>query len=231
VIQNHLFQVVALLAMEPPAYRGFGAVQIEKVKVFRAMRALTSDDVVRGQYADYRDEPNVAKDSDVETLCASRLFIDSWRWKGVPWCLRSRKCLARTGHEVLVQLKPPPQELIAHSAEVVRDNYLRFRLSPGSSIALAMRAKRGGKEFVGEQRELSMIEEHPGGELPYERLLTDAMNGDGALFTREDAVEAAWTVVEPVLSALRRCLPYKKGSSGPKEADLLIAPDGFWHNP
>ena len=113
VIENHLFQVVALLAMEPPAYRGFGAVHSEKAKVFQAMRPLKADDLVRGQYAGYREEPNVAKDSDVETFCALRLFIDSWRWAGVPWYLRSGKCLAETAHEVLVELKPPPQELFA----------------------------------------------------------------------------------------------------------------------
>ena len=115
VIQNHLFQVVALLAMEPPAYQGFGAVHNEKAKVFQAMRPLQPDDLVRGQYAGYRKTPNVAKDSDVETFCALRLFIDSWRWEGVPWYLRSGKCLAETAHEVLVQLKPPPQELFADS--------------------------------------------------------------------------------------------------------------------
>ena len=145
VIQNHLFQVVALLAMEPPAYRGFGAVHSEKAKVFQAMRPLKPDDLVRGQYAGYRKEPNVAKDSDVETFCALRLFIDSWRWEGVPWYLRSGKCLAETAHEVLVQLKPPPQELFADSAPTTgRANYLRFRLSPSSAVALAARVKRAG---------------------------------------------------------------------------------------
>ena len=231
VIQNHLFQVVALLAMEPPAYRGFGAVHGEKDKVFRAMRPLEPDDLVRGQYEGYREEPNVAKDSDVETFCALRLFIDSWRWKGVPWYLRSGKCLAETAHEVLVELKPPPQELFGDSVAAGRDNYLRFRLSPSSAIALAVRVKRVGKEFVGDQRELYMIEEHPGGELPYERLLSDAMDADGALFTREDAVEAAWAVVEPVLQTHHKTLPYQKGSWGPKAADVLIAADGWWHNP
>ena len=117
--------------MEPPAYRGFGAVHSEKAKVFQAMRPLKPDDLVRGQYAGYRKEPNVAKNSDVETFCALRLFIDSWRWEGVPWYLRSGKCLAETAHEVLVELKPPPQQLFADSAPATgRANYLRFRLSP-----------------------------------------------------------------------------------------------------
>ena len=217
VIENHLFQVVALLAMEPPAYRGFGAVHGEKAKVFQAMRPLKPDDLVRGQYAGYRKEPNVAKDSDVETFCALRLFIDSWRWEGVPWYLRSGKCLAETAHEVLVELKPPPQELFADSAATTgRANYLRFRLSPSSAVALAARVKRAGKEFVGDQRELYLVEEQPGEESPYERLLGDAMAGDGALFTREDAVEAAWAVVEPVLKNHHRLAPTSVAVGGRK---------------
>jgi glucose-6-phosphate 1-dehydrogenase len=232
VIQNHLFQVVALLAMEPPAVRDFGAVHSEKAKVFQAMRPLKPDDLVRGQYAGYREEPDVAKSSDVETFCALRLFIDSWRWEGVPWYLRSGKYLPETATEVLVELKPPPQRLFADSAPTTgRANYLRFQLSPSSAIALAARVKRAGKEFVGDQRELYLVEEHPGEESPYERLLSDAMAGDGALFTREDAVEAAWAVVEPVLRTHHGTLPYKHGTWGPKEADLLIAADGYWHNP
>ncbi|MGA2499702.1 MAG: glucose-6-phosphate dehydrogenase, partial [Tepidisphaeraceae bacterium] len=152
--------------------------------------------------------------------------------KGVPWYLRSGKCLAETAHEVLVELKPPPQELFADSAPATgRANYLRFRLSPSSAVALAARVKRPGKEFVGDQHELYLVEEQPGQELPYERLLGDAMAGDGALFTREDAIEAAWAVVEPVLRNHHRIRPYRHGSWGPKEADALIATDGCWHNP
>jgi glucose-6-phosphate 1-dehydrogenase len=232
VIQNHLFQIVALLAMEPPTYRGFGAVHGETADVFQAMRPLKSGDVVRGQYAGYRREKGVAKRSDVETFCALRLFIDSWRWAGVPWYLRSGKYLAGTATEVVVQLKPPPQRLFADSIPVAgHSNYLRFRLSPNSAVALAARVKRAGKEFVGEQRELYLIDERPGEEAPYERLLGDAMAGNGALFTREDAVESAWAVVDPVLTRHHRTIPYKRGSWGPKEADALIAADGGWHNP
>ncbi|EIC30082.1 MULTISPECIES: glucose-6-phosphate dehydrogenase [Methylomicrobium] len=231
VIQNHLFQIVALLAMEPPAYQGFNAVRSEKAKVFYAMRPLTSDDVVRGQYAGYRKEPGVAADSDVETFCALRLFIDSWRWAGVPWYLRSGKCLATTAAEVLVELKPPPQRLFDDSAPAGgRANYLRFRLSPNSAVALAARVKRAGKEFVGDQHELFLLDEYPGAELPYERLLSDAMAGDSALFTREEAVEAAWAVVDPVLDTHHRTHPYPPGSWGPKQADTLIAADGYWYN-
>ncbi len=232
VIQNHLFQIVALLAMEPPSGRDFGAVHDEKAKVFRAMRPLTPDDVVRGQYAGYRREPDVAKRSDVETFCALRLFIDSWRWAGVPWYLRSGKYLGDTATEVLVQLQAPPQRLFADSAPTRgRANYLRFRISPGSAVALAARVKLAGKEFVGTQQELYLFEEQAGEEAPYERLLTDAMAGDGALFTREDAVEAAWAAVNPVLATHHRVRPYRRGSWGPKEADALIASDGGWRNP
>ncbi len=232
VIQNHLFQIVALLAMEPPTYRGFGAVHGETADVFQAMRPLKSDDLVRGQYVGYRKEPGVAKHSDVETFCALRLFIDSWRWEGVPWYLRSGKFLAATAAEVIVQLKPPPQRLFADSAPVAgAANYLRFRLSPNSAIALAARVKRAGQEFVGDQRELYLIDERPGEEAPYDRLLGDAMAGNGALFTREDAVEAAWAVVDPVLENLQRVHPYPRHSWGPKQADSLIAADGRWRNP
>src|SRR5664279_354624 len=146
VIQNHLFQIVALLAMEPPAGRDYGAVQTEKAKVFKAMRPLHPDDEVRGQYAGYRQEPDVAKNSDVETYCALRLFIDSWRWEGVPWYLRSGKYLSETATEVLVELKPPPQKLFADSAPPAGPaNYLRFRVSPDSAIAMAIASNsRGG---------------------------------------------------------------------------------------
>jgi glucose-6-phosphate 1-dehydrogenase len=197
------------------------------------MSPLTPDDLVRGQYAGYRKEPDVAKSSDVETFCALRLFIDSWRWEGVPWYLRSGKYLADTATEVMVELKPPPQRLFADSAPNLKTgpaNYLRFRLSPGSAIALAAHVKVAGKEYVGDQRELYLFEEQPGEESPYERLLGDAMAGDGALFTREDAVEAAWAVVDPVLKTHHRVRPYKRGGWGPKEADAIIA-SGSWHNP
>jgi glucose-6-phosphate 1-dehydrogenase len=232
VVQNHLFQVVALLAMEPPTYRGFEALQTEKLDVFRAMRPLTPGDVVRGQFAGYRDEPGVAADSDVETFCALRLSIDSWRWAGVPWYLRSGKRLPVTALEVLVELKPPPQQLFADSLPAVGPaNYLRFRLGPDHAIALAARVKRAGEAFVGDQRELFLLDVQREEEEPYERLLGDAMAGEGALFTREDAVEAAWAVVDPVLTAHERANTYEPGSWGPRQADELIAAEGRWHDP
>ena len=232
VIENHVFQIVALLAMEPPAYQSFAAVHSAKASVFHAMRPLTPDDVVRGQYIGYRDEPEVAADSDVETFCALRLYIDSWRWAGVPWYLRSGKRLPATAVEVLVQLQPPPQRLFddSHPSDG-RANYVRFRLQPASAIALAARVKHPGKEFVGDQRELYLCEDPLKEESTYERLLGDAMTGDGALFTNQDAVEAAWEVVDPVLTNHHAALPYPPGTWGPKAADALIAGDGGWHNP
>ena len=180
VIQNHLFQVLALLAMEPPAYRGFDALQTEKLKVFKAMRPLAPDDLVRGQFIGYRNEPGVAKDSDVETFCAVRLAIDSWRWAGVPWYLRSGKCLAVTAAEVLVELKPPPQRLFADCVPVGGPaNYIRFHLSPNSAIAIAARVKRAGEQFIGDQRELYLLDVQPDEHSPYERLLGDALAGAG----------------------------------------------------
>ncbi len=232
VIQNHLFQIVALLAMEPPAYQGYGAVHNEKAKVFQAMRYMQPEDLVRGQYRGYRDEPGVAKDSDVETFCALRLFIDSWRWEGVPWYLRSGKCLAKSVAEVLVELKPPPQRLFDDSApRNGRANYVRFRLAPKTEVGLAARVKRVGKEFIGDQHELFLLDEQTGKETPYARLLGDAMAGNGALFTRQDAVEAAWRVVDPVLERHYPVHLYSPGSWGPAESDALIANDGCWNNP
>jgi glucose-6-phosphate 1-dehydrogenase len=232
VVQNHLFQVLALLAMEPPGSRHFAAVDAEKFKVFDAMRPLSPADLVRGQYEGYRSEAHVAPDSDVETFCALRLYVDSWRWQGVPWYLRSGKCLAHTACEVLVRLEPPPVRLFEDAvAPGAQPNYLRFRLSPHSLIALAARAKQKGKAFVGEQRELVMIEEEPGEQTPYERLLTDALAGDPTLFSRQDAVEAAWRAVDPVLTDHAPAIVYARASWGPKEADALIAADGGWHNP
>jgi glucose-6-phosphate 1-dehydrogenase len=160
VVQNHLFQIMALLAMEPPSSRHFSAVHNEKTKVFEATVPLVPKNLVRGQYAGYREEPAVAKDSDVETFCALRLSIDSWRWHGVPWYLRAGKYLAAEAAEVLVQLKPPPTRLFGDSvSKLERANYIRFKLSPNPGVALAARVKRVGEEFIGDQHELYMPEE------------------------------------------------------------------------
>jgi glucose-6-phosphate 1-dehydrogenase len=232
VVENHLFQIVALLAMEPPACQSFEAVHNAKAAVLCAMLPLKPADLVRGQYTSYRDETKVAPDSDVETFCALRLFIDSWRWAGVPWYLRAGKHLPGSVVEVQVQMHPPPQRLFDDSGPAGgRANYFRFRLQPEAAIALAARVKRPGRAFVGVQRELYLGEEDAGAMSTYERLLGDAMAGDGALFTNEEAVMAAWTVVEPVLAEHSAALPYEPGTWGPAEADALIAGDGGWHNP
>ena len=232
VVENHLFQIVALLAMEPPAFQSYVAVQSAKASVIRAMLPLKADDLVRGQYTGYRSEKDVAADSDVETFCALRLFIDSWRWAGVPWYLRAGKLLPNTAVEVLVQMQPPPQRLFDDSAPPGgRANYVRFKLQPASAIALAARVKRPGKEFVGDQRELYLGDDALHEDSPYERLLGDAMAGEGALFTSQEAVEAAWAVVDPVLENHRAALPYTPGTWGPEAADALISGDGGWHNP
>ncbi len=232
VVENHLFQIVALLAMEPPAFQSFEAVHRAKAGVLRAMLPMKPDDLVRGQYAGYRNERGVAPDSDVETFCALRLFIDSWRWAGVPWYLRAGKQLPRSVVEIQVQMQPPPQRLFDDSGPAGgRANYFRYRLQPEASIALAARVKRPGKEFVGVQRELYLGEDDPSTMSTYERLLGDAMVGDEALFSDEESVMAAWSVVEPVLAEHARTRPYEPGSWGPPEADALIAGDGGWHDP
>lgn len=232
VIQNHLFQVVGLLAMEPPAYRAYESVQTEKTKVFRAMRQLQPDDLVRGQYKGYRKEAHVDPRSDVETYCALRMYIDSWRWEGVPWFLRSGKHLATSAAEVLIQLKAPPQKLFVDSDPVDgRANYLRFRLSPRAEVALAARVKRPGKQYVGNQRELLLLNTAADADSPYERLLGDALAGDRSLFASQAAVEAAWTVLDRVLVEHHKAIPYGKGSWGPEQADALLGPHGPWHNP
>ena len=232
VVENHLFQIVAMLAMEPPAFQGYEAVHSAKASVLSAMQPLKPDDLVRGQYIGYRDETGVAKDSDVETFCALRLFINSWRWAGVPWYLRAGKQLPRSVVEVQVQMQPPPQCLFDDSGSAAgRANYFRFRLQPETSIALAARIKRPGKEYVGVQRELYLGADEPSTMSTYERLLGDAMTGDRALFTDAKAVMAAWAVVEPVLLEHAAALPYERGSWGPSAADALIAGDGGWHDP
>ena len=232
VVENHLFQVVALLAMDPPARLETEALRSAKAALLKAVRPLAPNDLVRGQFIGYRDEPGVAKNSAVETFCALRLSIDSWRWAGVPWYIRAGKCMAETVTEVLVELKPPPQALFADSAlTAANSNYLRFRIAPAPAIALGALVKRAGETFVGDRRELYLQDAAPGGETPYERLLGDAMAGDGSLFSSEETVEAAWAVVEPVLKHHHRTQFYKAGTWGPKRADELIPAPGRWHDP
>jgi glucose-6-phosphate 1-dehydrogenase len=232
VVENHLFQVVALLAMEAPGSRAVADVQAAKVALFEAMRPLGAGDLVRGQYAGYRREKDVAADSDVETYCALRLHIDTPRWRGTPWYLRAGKALARDAVEVRVRLKAPAHALFEDSDEAAAaPNTLRFRLQPGEAIALSARVKRPGPRFVGERRELLLCEDTRGDALPYERLLGDALEGDRTLFTSGAAVEAAWAVVDPVLRAPPPALPYAQGSWGPPAADALVDEPGGWVAP
>ena len=232
VVQNHLMQVIALLAMEPPVGAGTEAMRDEKEKVFRAMRPLRPEDYVRGQFEGYRDEKGVAPDSDVETYAAVKLWIDSWRWGGVPFYIRAGKMLPCTCTEVRVELKAPPQRVFADMEPKPGDtNYFRFRLKPRVEIALGARSKLPGEEFRGRQTELFLCDAHPGEMAPYERLLHDAMNDERLLFARQDGVEAAWTVVQPVLEEHAAAIPYAPHSWGPKEADHLLAGDGGWHAP
>ena len=231
VIQNHLFQIVALLAMEPPAYRSFGTVHRETADIFRAMRPLQAADVVRGQYTGYRNETGVAKDSDVETFCALRVFIDSWRWGGVPWYLRSAS-FCPGGRRSTGPVEGAAAAAVRRRSPRRRHGQLpSLSPFPSSAIALAARVKRAGNEFVGDERELYLLDEQPGEEMPYERLLGRRHDGQRHLFTREDAVEAAWAVVDPVLKHHHRARPYRRHSWDPKEAGALIKADGGWHNP
>ncbi len=231
VVENHIFQIVALLAMDPPSYQGYAAVQQAKESVFRAMRPLKRKDLVRGQFDGYKDEEGVAPDSDVETFAAIRLFIDSWRWAGVPWLLRTGKKLSVTAGEVTVFFKRPPQSLFDDALADKTGNYLRFRISPVSEIALGARVKTPGQEFTGTQQEFVLHTESPLERAPYERLLAGAMEGDRALFTSRGSVEAAWRVVNDVLTDHDPVLPYAQGTWGPEAADALASKWGGWHEP
>ena len=231
VVQNHMLQVVAMLAMEPPAGPDGEALRDEKVKVFKTIRPIAGSELIRGQYQGYRQEEDVAKDSKVETYAAMRLHLDSWRWEGVPFFIRAGKRLAVTGTEVLVRFKRPPQKLFAE-AMPERPNYVRFRLGPDRvAIGLGVRAKRPGAAMVGEDVELFVSDEKHDGMGAYERLIGDAMHGDISQFDREDGVEAAWRIVDPVLSEHTPVHSYAAGSWGPADADKLVDAYGGWHKP
>jgi glucose-6-phosphate 1-dehydrogenase len=228
VIQNHMLQVVGFLAMEPPLATYQEAIRDEQVKVFRAIRPLNPDDLVRGQFRGYRQEEGVASDSTVETFAALRLHVDSWRWDGVPFFIRAGKCLPTSTTEVLVTLKRPP---LRHTGPE-ETNYLRFRLSPDVTIALGARVKKSGDHMVSEPTELKVVHQADGDEMDaYERLLGDAMAGDGTLFARQDGVEAAWAIVEPILGGVTPVHEYDPGSWGPPDAARLTDDVGGWHVP
>ena len=231
VVQNHLLQVVANLAMEPPVGVGGEALRDERVKAFRGIRPLTGNSLVRGQFRGYRDEAGVRPDSQVETFASMQLHIDSWRWEGVPFFIRTGKCLPVTATEVLVKLKHPPHQLFDDTRSDA-SNHVRFRLGPDRvAIAMGARAKRPGERMTGEDIELYVCRQRGDEQGAYERLIGDAMVGDAALFAREDGVEEAWRIVDPVLKMSTPVFEYAPGTWGPNEAQALTANIGGWHNP
>jgi glucose-6-phosphate 1-dehydrogenase len=234
VIQNHLLQIVSYLAMEAPSSTYHEAIRDEQAKVLRTVRPLSVDDMVRGQFRGYRDEPGVAKDSYMATYAAVRLWVDSWRWEGVPFFVRAGKCLKATCTEVMVELKNAPPVVFSEPTPSM-GNYVRFRLSPQVVIAIGARAKRPGEEMRGKPVELSVVDEPEQGKDgrmdAYERLLGDAMVGDATLFARQDVVEAAWAIVDPVIHGPSPMYDYDCGSWGPTQAEGLAAEVGGWNTP
>jgi glucose-6-phosphate 1-dehydrogenase len=230
VVQNHLLQVVTLLAMDAPVGRDPDAMRTEKLRLFRAMRPLTPDCVVRGQFRGYRGERGVAADSDIETFAALCLHIDTWRWAGVPFYVRTGKCLPVTATEVVVDLKAPPVAIFDEIAPA-QSNYFRFRLSPEVVISTGARVKRAGERMVGDAVELVARHSGTGEQSPYERLVGDALRGDATLFTRDDVVEAAWRVIDPILAKATPVEVYEPGSWGPPSAGRIVAGDEEWRNP
>jgi len=229
VLQNHLLQVLALLAMDPPSVHGPDAVRAERARLLSAVRPLDPASVVRGQFRGYRDEPGVAVDSGVETYVAARFSIDTWRWAGVPFLIRAGKCLPVSATEVVVEFRRPPLELFGELVPS-HSNHLRMRLDPELRIALGLRVKVPGEQLAGEDVELVAMELPPEGWPPYERLLGDALEGDGELFARADIVMAQWRIVEPVLGDVTPLHEYEPGTWGPDEADGLMVAGG-WTDP
>ena len=231
VVQNHLFQVLAILAMEPPVGTSAEALRDEKMKVLRAVRHPERRDIVRGQYDGYRSETGVAGNSDVETYAALRFEIDSWRWADVPFFVRTGKRLPVTATEVLATFRRPPQRLFDEPLPP-RANYLRFRLGPDRvAIALGARVKSPGEAMAGQEIELFACNAHADEMTPYERLLGDAMRGDPTLFARQDSVEIAWDIVDRLLASGPQAEPYARGSWGPAAADRMLERHGGWYDP
>ena len=229
VMQNHLMEILALLTLEPPVNIEGESLRDEKVKVLRAVRPLTAAQVVRGQYIGYRKEPGVAPDSKVETYAALALAIESWRWSGVPFYLRAGKRLPVTATEVVVELRPPPANTFGDLGPE-QPNHLRFRVGPDVAIALGAHTKKPGPVMTGRDVEL-FVAEQPGDEDAYEVLIGAALIGDTAHFAREDEVEAAWAIVDPVLQGLPPPSEYLPGSWGPPQAEKLLSGPCGWHNP
>ncbi len=230
VIQNHLFQVLAVLAMDAPTGEECDPIRDEKARILKAVRPLGISDVVRGQFKGYRQEKGVAPDSKVETYAAVRLFVDTWRWAGVPFYIRAGKCLPVTVTEVIVNFKRPPRETFAEKTRGL-PNRLRWRLSPEVVIAFGMRLKLPGERMEGEDVELIARHQSADEMTPYERLLGDALRGDQSLFAREDSIEAQWKIVDPVLGDVTPVYEYEQNTWGPAEADSIIEDPGGWWNP
>jgi glucose-6-phosphate 1-dehydrogenase len=230
VIQNHLLQVLSNLLMDAPLEAAPCALRDEKSRVLRAIRPLDARSVVRGQYHGYRNEEGVARDSQVETYAAVRLHVDSWRWADVPFYLRAGKCLPVTCTEVVVEFRRPPREVFGELVPGM-SSHLRLRLSKDVLIALGMRVKTPGERMAGEDVEL-LVTRRPCEQMsPYERLLGDALRGDLGLFGRQDAIEAQWAIVDPVIGDVTPVHDYARGSWGPKEAMRLIESDDGWLDP
>lgn len=229
VIQNHLFQILCNLAMEPPVRTDSETIRDEKVKVLKAIPPLQVNNLIRGQFRGYRQEKGVAPDSKVETFAALRLEVDSWRWKGVPFYIRAGKNLPVTCTEVLGRFRKPPT-VIRESD--LSQNHLRFRISPEMTIAVGTTVMAPGEVMKGETVEM-VASRHPRPDEmdAYERVLGDAMVGDATLFAREDYVEEAWRIVDPTLKASTPIYEYEKGAWGPSEVDQRVSPAGGWHNP
>ena len=231
VVQNHLLQVLTSLAMDPPVGYWGEAQRDERLRVLRAIPPLTVQGLVRGQYRGYLDEPGVAPHSTVETYAALELRLNTWRWQGVPFFLRAGKCLPLSATEVVVTLKAPPQQVFEEPVPP-QSNYFRFRLGPDQvSIAIGARSKSPGEHMAGEEKELFMCDTTPEARQAYARLIGDAIRGDPTLFSRQDGVEAAWAIVDPVLHAQGPIYRYEPGSWGPREADRLVGSIGGWRNP
>lgn len=230
VVQNHILQVITFLAIEPPSGGNPDALRDEKVKILKAIKPLSRDDLIRGQYTGYRDLDGVADDSQVETFAALRFFIDSWRWANVPFYVRAGKSLAARVTEVRVELKAPPQAVFGETPPG-GSNYIRFRLGPEVEIAMGALAKMPGDQMIGHATELSVCHQHIDDMPPYERLIGDAMEGDATLFARQDGVEAEWRIVDPILNDGGPVHAYPTGSWGPEKADDIICDGGKWYNP
>jgi glucose-6-phosphate 1-dehydrogenase len=231
VVENHLLNIILLLAMEPPSGRTADDLIDEKVQVLKAIRTLTADDVVRGQFDGYLKEPGVAPNSTRETFAAVRFMIDTWRWQDVPFYVRAGKNLPVHATEVLVRFKRPPLAVF-DGFQQDQANYLRFRIAPVVAIGIGARRKAPGDEMVGEQVELSALDRETKSDMtPYQRLIGDAMNGNSQLFTRQDAAEIAWRIVGPVLDEKSAPAVYKPGTWGPAEAMADFGPPNGWADP